>query len=134
MAKTQMTLGEFVKYLAALLSRKDTPMPFKDEERWHVLLHRLQEEDYPGKPEFLNRLIFDWGGPFPKSKDLSRYLQLLHVTGCVGVSNPSYKKMELSEGLQKLWYSQVGELSKGQLKFVEHAATLAEESFSSLTK
>jgi len=25
-------------------------------------------------------------------------------------------------------------LSKGQLKFVEHAATLAEESFSSLTK
>ena len=130
MARTEMTLGEFVKYLAALLSRNDTPMPFKDEEPWHVLLYRLQEEDCAGKPEFLGRLIFDWGGPFPKSKDLSRYLQLLHVTGCVGVTNPSYKKMELSEGLEKLWYSQVGELPKAQRKFVEHAATLANESFS----
>lgn len=130
MARTQMTLGEFVKYLAALLSRNNTPMPFKDEEQWHVLLYRLQEEDWPGKPEFLRRLIFDWGGPFPKSKDLSRYLQLLHVTGCVGVNNPSYKKMELSEGLENLWYSQVGELSKAQRTFVEHAATLAKESFS----
>ena len=134
MAKTQITLGEFVKYVAALLSRNDTPMPFKDEEPWHVLLYRLQTENYDGKPDFLGRLIFDWGGPFPKSKDLSRYLQLLHVTGCVGVSNPSYKKMELSEGLEKLWYSQVGKLTRAQRNFVEHAATLAQESFSSLAK
>jgi hypothetical protein len=129
--KAKMTLGEFVKYLAALLSRSDTPMPFKDEEPWHVLLHRLKDEHYAGKPEFLDRLIFDWGGPFPKSKDLSRYLQLLHVTGCVGVSNPSYKRMELGEGLEKLWYSQVEGLSVPQRKFVEHAATLAKKSFSS---
>ncbi len=130
MARTQMTLGEFVKYLAALLSKSKTPMSFKDEEPWHVLLHRLQQENFARKPEFLGRLIFDWGGPFPKSKDLSRYLQLLHVTGCVGVTNPSYKEMELSEGLEKLWYSQVGELPQAQRKFVEHAATLAKEEFS----
>ena len=61
-----MTLGEFVKYLAALLSKNDVPMPFKDEEPWHVLFYRLQEEKYAGKPEFLGRLIFDWGGPFPE--------------------------------------------------------------------
>ena len=132
MARTQMTLGEFVKYLAALLSKSDVAMPFKDEEPWHVLFYRLQEKEYAGKPEFLERLIFDWGGPFPKSKDLSRYLQLLHVTGCVGVPNPSYKKMELSEGLERLWHSQMGELPKAQQKFVEHAATLAQESFSSM--
>jgi len=130
MAERRMTLGEFVKYLAALLSKKNIPMSFKDEEPWHVLLYRLHEEKFAGKPEFLVRLIFDWGGPFPKSQDLSRYLQLLHVTGCVGVPNPSYKKMELSDGLEKLWYSQVGELPKAQRKFVEHAASLAEESFS----
>lgn len=130
MAKVQMTLGEFLRYLAALLSKNDTPMSFKDEEPWHVLLYGLQQETFSGKPEFLDRLVFDWGGPFPKSKDLSRYLQLLHVTGCVGVTNPSYKKMELSDGLEKLWYSQVGELSKAQRRFVEHAATLAQESFS----
>ena len=133
MATTPMTLGEFLKYLAVLLSKKKTPMSFKDEEPWHTLLYRLQEENVAGKPEFLSRLIFDWGGPFPKSKDLSRYLQLLHVTGCVGVPNPSYKRMELSEGLEELWHSQVGALPRAQRKFVEHAATLAEEQFS-LTK
>ncbi len=134
MTRGEMTLGEFVKYLAALLSKKNTPMPFKDEEPWHVLLHHLQGERRAGRPEFLDRLIFDWGGPFPKSKDLSRYLQLLHVTGCVGVPNPTYKKMELSEGLERLWYTQVEELPKAQRRFVEHAATLAERSFPSLAK
>jgi hypothetical protein len=130
MAREQMTLGEFLKYLATLLSNKNTPMSFKDEEPWHLLLYRLQSEQAAQKPAFLERLVFDWGGPFPKCKDVSRYLQLLHVTGCVDVSNPSYKKMELSDGLQKLWYSQVRELPKAQLKYVQHAATLAKEEFS----
>ncbi len=129
MAKNQMTLGELVKYLAALLAEKEVPMPFKDEEPWHVLFHQLQGENRDWKPDFLKSLIFDWGGPFPKSKDLSRYLQLLHVTGCVGVTNPSYRQMELSEGLQKLWHSQVEKLPEPQRKFVEHAASLAQGSF-----
>ncbi|PYX76556.1 MAG: hypothetical protein DMG72_04600 [Acidobacteria bacterium] len=130
MAEDQMTLGEFVKFLAALLTKNSTRMLFKDEARWHTLFYQLQEEDFEDKPEFMGRLIFDWGGPFPKCKDLSRYLQLLHVTGCVGVTNPSYKEMELNPGLEKLWYSQVEELPPAQRKFVEHAAALAEESFS----
>ena len=130
MAEDTMTLGEFVKYLAALLAKNATPMLFRDEAAWHTLIYHLQDESFDGKPEFLNRLVFDWGGPFPKCKDLSRYLQLLHVTGCVGVTNPSYKEMELNPGLEKLWYSQVEELPPGQRKYMEHAATLAEESFS----
>lgn len=130
MAGDQMTLGEFVKYLAALLSKNATRMLFRDEAAWHTLLYTLQEESFDGKPEFLGHLIFDWGGPFPKCKDLSRYLQLLHVTGCVGVPNPSYKEMELNPGLEKLWYSQVEELPPDQRKFLEHAATLAKQSFS----
>lgn len=130
MARDQMTLGEFVKYLAALLAEKEVPMPFKDEEPWHLLFHKLKEEESSRKPDFLKTLVFDWGGPFPKSKDLSRYLQLLHVTGCVGVTNPSYKQMELSEGLEKLWRSQVEKLPVPQRKFVEHAANLAQESVS----
>jgi len=130
MAEEQMTLAEFVKYLAALLTKNRTPMLFRDEAAWHTLLYRLQEEDSEDKPKFLGRLVFDWGGPFPKCKDLSRYLQLLHVTGCVGVTNPSYEEMKLNSGLEKLWYSQVEELPAAQRRFVEHAATLAEQSFS----
>ena len=49
--------------------------------------------------------------------------------GCVGVTNPSYKEMELNPALEELWYSQVEELPPDQRKFVEHAAALAQESF-----
>jgi hypothetical protein len=129
MAGEQMTLGEFVKSLTALLSENDTSMLFKDEAPWHFLLHRLQEEPFDGKPQFLNRLIFDWGGPFPKCKNLSRYLQFLHVSGCVGTTNPSYEKMVLNPALQELWYSQVQQMSEAQRKFLEHAAALAHEEF-----
>lgn len=130
MAEDQMTLGEFVKYFAALLSKNKTRMLFRDEAPWHTLLFSLQEESFADKPEFLRQLVFDWGGPFPKCKDLSRYLQLLHVTGCVGVTNPSYKEMELNTGLEKLWSSQLEALPPAQHRFLEHAAALAEESFS----
>jgi hypothetical protein len=126
----EMTLGELVKYLAALLSKSSTTMLFKDEAVWHTLLYRLQEENLESKPEFLDRLVFDSGGPFPKCKDLSRYLQLLHVTGCVGVTNPSYEEMVLNPGLEKLWFSQIEKLPPTQRTFVEHAAALAEERFS----
>ena len=124
-----MTLGEFVKYLAALLSKNSTTMLFKDEAPWHHLLYQLQSEKTEDKPEFLDGLIFDWGGPFPKCKDLSRYLQLLHVTGCVGTTNPSYEKMELKSGLKKLWHSQVEKLPEPQLRFMGHAAALAQKKF-----
>jgi hypothetical protein len=124
-----MTLGEFVKYLAALLTESKTPMLFKEEAPWHFVLFRLQEEDSEGKPEFLSRLNFDWGGPFPKCKELSRYLQFLHSTACVGTVNPSYEEMVLKEDLEKLWFSEFEKIGYPQQKFMGHAADLAKEEF-----
>lgn len=129
MSEDQMTLGEFVKYMATLLNKNATPMLFKDESRWHSVLYRLREEKLDDRPEFLDQLIFDSGGPFPKCKDLSRYLQLLHVTGCVGTTNPSYEKMVLKEGLAKLWSTQMEKIPDAQRRFMDHAAALAHEEF-----
>ena len=130
MVKEQMTLGEFVKYLAALLTENKIPMLFKDEAPWHFVLYELYDQDYEGKPEFFSNLKFDWGGPFPKCKELSRYLQFLHSTACVGTMNPSYEEMVLKEDLEKLWFSELKDIGELQQKFMGHAAGLAKKEFS----
>jgi len=130
MEAAEMTLGEFVKYLAALLTENNTPMLFKEEAPWHFVLFRLSEENCEGKPHFLNDLKFDWGGPFPKCKELSRYLQFLHSTACVGTMNPSYEEMVLKDDLEKLWFSEFKKIGDPQQKFMGHAADLATKEFS----
>jgi len=129
MPKDEMTLGVFVKYLAALLTENKIPMLFKEEAPWHFVLYRLYDEDFEGKPEFLSRLKFDWGGPFPKCKELSRYLQFLHSTACVGTMNPSYEEMVLKDDLEELWFSELKEIGEPQQKFMGHASDLAKEEF-----
>jgi hypothetical protein len=129
MANPEMTLGEFVKYLAALLTENKVSMLFKEEAPWHFVLYQLTEKEFEGKPRFLNDLKFDWGGPFPKCKELSRYLQFLHSTACVGTMNPSYEEMVLKQDLERLWYSELQSMGKAQQEFMSHAADLAKEEF-----
>ena len=93
------------------------------------MLYRLHEEKFEGKPQFLSSLKFDWGGPFPKCKELSRYLQFLHSTACVGTINPSYEEMVLKPDLEKLWFSELSKIGEPQQKFMGHAADLAAEEF-----
>jgi hypothetical protein len=128
-AEEEMTLGEFVKFLAALLTENSTPMLFKEEAPWHLVLYRLYAEEFDKKPQFLTHLKFDWGGPFPKCKELSRYLQFLHSTACVGTMNPSYEEMVLKEDLEKLWFSEFQKIEAPQQKFIGHAAELAAKEF-----
>jgi hypothetical protein len=130
MAEEEMTLGEFVKYLAALLTEKKITMLFKEEAPWHFVLYRLTQEEFKAKPEFLSHLKFDWGGPFPKCKELSRYLQFLHSTACVGTMNPAYEEMVLKEDLEKLWFSELQKIGDSQQKLIGHAADLAAKEFS----
>jgi hypothetical protein len=130
MADEEMTLGEFVKYLAALLTENKIPMLFKDEAPWHFVLYELYDQDFDGKPSFFSELKFDWGGPFPKCKELSRYLQFLHSTACVGTMNPSYEEMVLKPDLEKLWFSELKGIEGLQQKFLGHAADLAKKEFS----
>ena len=130
MAGEEMTLGEFVKYLAATLTENKTPMLFKEEAPWHFVLYRLYEEQWEAKPKFLSRLKFDWGGPFPKCKELSRYLQFLHSTACVGTMNPSYEQMVLKDDLEKLWFADLQKIGEPEQRFMGHAAELAAKEFS----
>src|SRR5712691_7571639 len=102
----------------------------KEEAPWHFVLYRLYDEDFEGKPEFLSRLKFDWGGPFPKCKELSRYLQFLHLTGCVGTVNPSYERMVLKPELRDLWCTEAEALPRPVQHFMKQALEVAKKEFS----
>ena len=129
MAGEEMTLGEFVKDLAALLSENGVQLLFKEEAPWHLLLYRLFKEDLENRPAFLSQLKFDWGGPFPKCKELSRYLQFLHSTACVGTVNPSYREMVLKPELKELWLSELKAASGPEQNLLARASDVATEEF-----
>ena len=49
----------------------------------------------------MNKLRFDWDGPYPKSQDLSEYLQILHLNGFISVANPTYDTLSVDEDVRK---------------------------------
>ena len=67
-------------------------IPFQDESPWHIVLYRLKQDLQDPLPKFISELTFDWDGPFPKSQDVSDFLQALHWTGSVEALNPTYEK------------------------------------------
>lgn len=125
-----MNLGDFVKQFAALLTEKKVRMPFKDERPWHIVFYELKKSrDVRGKPAFLETLFFDWDGPYPKSKELSRFLHALHWNATVSASNPHYDTIELPPEIADLWSARFDQLPREDQLFLEHAVECAQEEF-----
>lgn len=125
----QISLGEFVKLLAALLHEKDVQMPFRDEEEWHLLFYELAKNDDLEKPPFFSNIRFDWDGPYPKSQQLSEFLPALHWTASVSANNPHYETISLPNELSKIWLDQIEALNDETKKFLKHAADNAQRMF-----
>ncbi len=124
-----VSLGEFVKQLAVLMSGNDLVMLFKEEKPWHTVFYRLKRENTAGKPAFFNTLRFDWDGPYPKSQELSRFIQVLHCAGTVGAVNPSYEQIVLSGEMSDLWSKLLEGLAPEAKGFLDHATAIAKEEF-----
>ncbi|MBZ0168320.1 hypothetical protein MELA_02166 [Candidatus Methylomirabilis lanthanidiphila] len=129
---TKISLGEFVKQLAASLQTQHVSMPFRNEEPWHLLFYQLfKSKEVPGKPEFLERLRFDWDAPYPKSRELSDFLQALHWTASVSVSNPHYDVINLPDDVANLWRGRFGSVADEDIsKFLSYAVDRAKKEFS----
>src|ERR1700732_1603380 len=119
MKTTKMSLGEFVKQLAVLMNESGLVMLFKEEKPWHSLFYRLKKDSFENKPEFLRDLRFDWDGPYPRSQELSRFIQALHWTGAVGAVTPSYERIVLRPEMSELWSSQFSGLSPTGKDFLD---------------
>jgi hypothetical protein len=127
-----MTLGEFVKELAALLHRDNIRMPFRNERPWHELFYELKSMPAsPEKPAFFEELGFDWDGPYPKSRELSDFLQALHWNACVSASNPDYNTITLPPEVAHLWLTRLQQSDEETKSFLRHAVKLASQGFAS---
>lgn len=125
----QISLGEFVKLLAALLHDKCVQMPFRDEDKWHLLFYELAKSDDLEKPLFFRDIRFDWDGPYPKSQQLSEFLPALHWTASVSANNPHYETITLPNELAKIWLDQIEALNYETQEFLKHAAHNAQSMF-----
>ena len=104
MNSQDISLGEFVKQLTLRFTQENIEMPLRDERPWHMLFYELKVSKQPaGKPSFLDDLLFDWDGPYPRASELAEYLDALHWTGCLSASNPQYEKVTLNPKVSQLW-------------------------------
>lgn len=125
-----LSLGDFVKQLALLMSENKLDMPFKEETPWHFLFYRLKKDKTAvGRPSFFNTLRFDWDAAYPKCQELSDFIQALHWTGTVIAVNPTYEKIILQEKVGELWSAKAKKFDKETVGFLQHALKLAREEF-----
>lgn len=126
----KVSLGDFVKFLAARLQSKNVDIPFQNEKPWHILFYELKKsDDNPGKPEFLRSLRFDWDGPYPRSRELSDFLHALHWNSSVSAKNPHYDTISLSEDITELWKAESELLESQELTFLNNATDKAIRDF-----
>ena len=125
----ELTLGDFVKHLSALLQRSGTDLPFKNERAWHLAFYELKEAAGPPRPKFLDSLVFDWDGEYPKSQKLSEFLHALHWNASVSAGNPSYEAISLNEEVQALWSQPVEQLEQDDKDFFDQAIEVAKREF-----
>jgi hypothetical protein len=125
----EITLGDFIRLLAMTIPDHGRVMPFQDEAPWHTVFYRLKKETEDPKPQFLANLSFDWDGPFPKSQDISDFLQALHWTGSVAALNPGYEQIIVPQGTQERWRIELKDLSPETKKILDRSIKLAAEEF-----
>lgn len=125
----EMSLGQFVKQLSALLQKKNISLPFKNQVPWHILFYELKKSSSPGKPKFFDELQFDWDAPYPKCQELSEFLNAMHFTASVSARNPSFDTISVSPDVVDRWVQNINEDEVDLRRFVESAVSLAEREF-----
>ena len=122
----QLTLGGFIKQLAVRMQDAGIDMSFKDDKPWHMLLYKLRGEFKSRGNTFLQSMQFDWDGPYPKSQDVSDFLQGLHWTGSVSALNPTYERIIVPNEVQKVWKAEGENLEDGDKTLLSRGLEIAQ--------
>ena len=130
----EITLGDFLKLLVASLQRNHVAMPFQNDRPWHLLFYRLKRDAAARDAiPFLKDLWFDWDGPYPKSRELTEFLQALHWTASLGVVNPNYDAIVIPEDVAELWIKDAETLKEAEKKLLDEAIENAQATFRGVT-
>ncbi len=116
--------------LVANLNKDEVPLPFRNQEPWHLLFYALKmEPDTPEKPNFLSELVFDWDGPSPKCEEISEFLNGLHITANVSGLNPRFDLITVDDDDAASWLQDLEQLDQVSKSFVLHATEIARNEF-----
>jgi hypothetical protein len=126
----EITLGDFLKLLVAALQRQNIQMPFQNDRPWHLLFYSLKRNAQVADAiPFLKDLWFDWNGPYPKSKELTEFLQALHWTASFGVVNPHYDVIVIPEEVATSWSKGEEDLDPQEKELLDEAVKRADVAF-----
>ena len=121
---------DFVRYLILLLQKNNIILTFNKPEAWHCLFYRLKKSpEILGKPAFLEKLWFDWDGPYQESPELLEYLHTLRLTGVVETNSPRFDRYWLSKGIEELWQKQFEKLDEVIKQYLNLVIGIAKEEF-----
>jgi hypothetical protein len=124
------TLGDAVRQIALVMADNKLKLPCKDDAPWHVLFYRLSlVPELREQFRFLQRMRFDSDRRYPRSKELSEFLQGMHTAMAAGVTNPSYDEIRLLPELADRWREASKALPQGTDKLLQKALELAREQF-----
>ena len=126
----EISLGQFVRQLAALLQKEDVDLPLKKQDAWHLLFYNLKNVPPDvSKPEFLDDLVFDWDATYPKCQELSDFLNAMHFTANVSARNPRFDVIMVEPTVADRWSQQLDQSDPELRAFFDTAAELAREEF-----
>lgn len=118
---SSLTLGDFVRHVAAKITESNEGFPYNKEEPWHTMLIEMRNK-YQNKLEFLKSIKFEVGEvPYPRCKKLSEFLQALHWSGALTVENPTYANACVIPSLVKEWIQEENELDEVYRDIIEDA-------------
>jgi hypothetical protein len=130
MTATDLSFGDFMKHLVAILHEKNISMPLKEERPWHDLFFELSQKEGQGNaPAFLSQLVFNWDGPYPRCEEVSEFLHSLHWNAGISVGNPSYSQMSLPKEIAKLWAERRNNVDEPVNTALQSALDIAESKF-----
>ena len=127
-----MPLGDFVGLLMLLLQGKITIS--LNMETWNLLFYRLKKKNIAGKPAFFEKMQFDWDGPYPKSPELSHYLNCLSMFGVLVTTSPRFQEYKLDEKHTPILKKKYEALDETAKLFLDHAVKIAMEEFTKRAK
>ncbi|MEM3193311.1 MAG: hypothetical protein QXP36_07305 [Conexivisphaerales archaeon] len=112
------TLGDFIRHVAAVLTKENNGFPYSDDTSWHKMLLDIRNE-YPGLEPFKSvTFVFD-DSTYPTCTKMSEFLEALHWSGALSVENPAYKTAKVKSDLADMWEKELNEQSPQYRKIVE---------------
>ncbi len=124
MSIEDISQAQFLFHLMAMMKNKRVIIPTK-REGWHKLFYELKQKEREGRPSFLDKLWFDWDGPYPTSPWLSEALDRCAITHYV--VSPELREIAFSEDNMNVYLEKQQCFSPRLREYLDYASEEAKK-------